>query len=350
MKKKPTLGVFCLLAVALPCAADTFLLKDGTTLNATIVSEVEDSYTLEVQVTKSIKDERKILKSDVVKITRELPDEVAFESIAKILPTPDMLTAAQYAAKILIVEKFVKEHNSSKKLPDAMAILATLKSENEAVVAGGIKFNSKILSSAEYQANAYDFDARVQETKIRSLVNASQFLQALRVFAEFERDYRNTISNSALRVLMRQVIQAHVLEAKQALQTLDARTKERISGIQRMALGDRKNTETAIKEEDAQIEARYKAEKDAKQKWVTTSPFHKASLSDTVKFGEEEFTRISKAQAVGGVDGGHIYREAWTAVRSGNSAAALAALAAAKTASIPTRYLAPLEVTAKSIK
>ena len=350
MKKNPALGALCLLAVALPCAADTFLLKDGTTLNGAIISQAGDSYTLDVQVTKSIKDERKIAKSEVVKITREQPGEAAFEPIAKMLPTPDLLTAAEYAAKILIVEQFLKEHSRSKRLSDAKAILATLKSEHDAVVAGGIKFNAKILSAAEYQANAYDFDARVQETKIRSLVNASQFLQALRGFAEFERDYRNTISCAALNSLIRQVIQAQVSEAKQSLQTLDARTKERVSGIQRMALADRKNTEAAIKEEDAQIEARYKAEKDAKQNWVTTSPFHKASLSDTVKFGEEELARINKAQAAPKVDGGQAYRDAWTAVHGGNAAAVAAALAAAKTATVPARYLAPLETAAKGIK
>jgi hypothetical protein len=350
MKKKPALGALCLLAVALPCAADTFLLKDATTVNGAVVSEAGDFYLVEVQVTKSIKDERKIAKSDVVKITREKPGEVAFAPIAKMLPTPDLLTAAEYEAKIAVVEKFVKEHRDSNKLSDAKAIVATLKSEHDAVAAGGIKFNDKILTAAEYQANVYDLDARVQEARIRGLVNDNEFLQALRVFAEFDRDYRNTLSNGALASLMRQVIQAQLAEAKQSLLTLDARTKERAAGIQRMPLADRKITEAAIKEEYALIEARYKAEKDAKQNWVTTSPFHKASLEDTVKFCEQELVRLGKVQTVLGVDGGKAYRDACTAVRGGSAAAAAAALAAAKTAAVPARYLAPLEAAAKGLK
>jgi hypothetical protein len=350
MKRNPALGALCLLAVALPCAADTFLLKDGTTLNGAVVSEVGDSYVLEVQITKSIKDERKIAKSDVVKITRELPGEAAFEPISKMVPTPDLLTADDYKAKIAIVEKFVKEHRDSSKLSNAKAILATLKSESDAVAAGGIKFNSKILTTSEYQANAYDLDARVQEAKIRGLVNSNQFLQALRGFAEFNRDYRNTFSYGALVSLMRQVIQSQLAEAKQSLLTLDARTKEQTLGIQRMPLADRKITEGAIREENALIEARYKAEKDAKQNWVTTSPFHKASLEDTVKFCEQELTRLGAAQTALGVDGGKAYRDAWTATHGGNAAAVSAALAAAKTAAVPARYLAPLEAAAKGIK
>lgn len=69
MKQKPAFGALCLLAVALPCAADTFLLKDGITLNGAVVSEAGDFYLVEFQVTKSIKDDRKIAKADVVKIT-----------------------------------------------------------------------------------------------------------------------------------------------------------------------------------------------------------------------------------------------------------------------------------------
>jgi hypothetical protein len=350
MKRNPALGALCLLAVALPCTADTFLLKDGTTLNGAVVSDAGDSYTLEVQVTKSIKDERKIAKAEVVKITREQPGEVAFEPIAKMRPTPDLLTAAEYEANIAVVEKFVKEHRDSNKLSDAKAILATLKSERDAVVAGGIKFNDKILTAAEYQANVYDLDARIQEAKIRGVVNANQLLQALRVFAEFDKDYRNTPSYGALASLMRQVIEAQLEEAKQSLLTLDARTKERAAGIERMPLADRKITEAAIKEEDGLIEARHKAEKDAKQNWVTTSPFHKSSLEDTVKFCEQELVRLGKAQTVLGVDGGKAYRDAWTAVRGGNAAAVATALATAKTAAVPARYLAPLETAAKGIK
>lgn len=350
MRKIPALGALCFLSVALPCAADTFLLKDGTTLNGAVVSEEGDSYTVEVQIVKSIKDERKIAKADVVKITREEPGEVAFEPIAKMLPTPDLLTAAEYEAKIAVVDKFVKEHRASGKLSSAKAILATLKSEYDTVAAGGIKFNDKILTAAEYQANAYDLDARVQEARIRGLVNANELLQALRVFAEFDRDYSNTLSFGALASLMRQVLQVQLEEAKQSLLTLDTLAKERALGIQRMPLADQKITEAAIKEEDALIEARYQAEKAAKQSWVTTSPFHKASLEDTVKFCEQELVRLGKVQTVLGVDGGKSYRDAWTAVHGGDAAAAAAALAAAKTAAVPARYLAPLEAAAKGIK
>jgi hypothetical protein len=351
MKTKPALAALCLLSVTLPCPADTFTLKDGTTLEAKVVSEVGDTYVLEVQVTKSIKDERKIAKADVVKRTADQPDLKAFETIAKLVPSPDLVAADDYLTWIATVEKFLKEYRASNKTKEARAILETLKSESAQVAAGGIKFGGKMLSPAEFKANVYDLDARLEEAKIRRLVNDGQFLVALRMFVEFDRDYRTTLSYGALAPLMRQVVQNQVTEAKDALRTFDARVKARDVGLQQMTSEDRKVTENAIKEETAQIDARFKAEKDAKQNWVTTSPFNKASLEDTVRFGETELVRLAAVKTVLGLDGGKAYRDLYNAIRSGGNAATVtAAISAAKAALVPPRYLAPLEAEAKGRK
>ena len=351
MKTNPVLAALCLLSLTLASHAETFTLKDGTSLEAKVISEVGDTYVLEVQITKSIKDERRVLKADVVKRTSVQPDLKAFEAIAKLVPTADLLAADDYRLQIAAVEKFLKDHGSSSKTKEAMAILELLKSEATQLAEGGIKFNGKIVTPAEYKMNAYDLDARVEEAKIRRLINDSQFLAALRAFAEFDRDYRTTLSYGALAPLIRQIIQNEVAEAKQSLLTFDARVKARSVGLQQMNSEDRKVTEAAIQEETAQMAARFKAEKDAKQNWVTTSPFNKASLDATVTFGELEQARLAAVKTTLGVDGGKCYRDLYNAVHNGSNAAAVAvALTAAKTALVPARYLAPLEAEAKGRK
>ncbi len=351
MKRKPAFALFSLLAITLPAGADTFQLKDGTTVEGTIVSEAGDTYVLDVQVTKTIRDERRIPKADVVKVTREEPDAKAFQAISKLVPAPDLLTADEYAVNIAAIEKFIKANPASNNLKNARKMLETLKAEASQVAAGGMKINGKIISAAEYQANAYDLDARVQESKIRDLVNDNQFLPAVRMFVDFDRDYRNTLAYGSLITLMKQVIQHQVDQAKESLLTLEARNKERAVGLQRMALEDRKKTEDAIKGENAEIEALYKAEKDAKQNWPTTSPFHKVSLEDTVKHGQAELVRLGAVKTVLGLDSGKSYREAYNALQSGaNAATVTTALASAKAAGVPPRYLAPLEAKAKAVK
>jgi hypothetical protein len=170
------------------------------------------------------------------------------------------------------------------------------------------------------------------------------------MFVDFDRDYRNTLAYGSLITLMKQAIQHQVDEAKETLLTLETRNKERAVGLQRMALEDRKKTEEAIKSETAEIEALYKAEKDAKQPWPTTSPYHKASLEDTVKFGQAELVRLSTVKTILGLDSGKAYREVYSALQSGaNAATVTAAIANAKAAGVPPRYLAPLEAKAKAV-
>lgn len=349
MKKTPLAASLCLWTLALPCVADTFTLKDGTVLEASVLKEDPESYTLEVQITKSIKDERKVAKADVQKVDRAKPDLIAFVAIGKLVPTPDYLTEDEYTQKISAVTKFLDQNKGSSKVKDAKAILETLKTESAAVAAGGIKVNGKLVSAAEYQANAYDIDARIQEAKIRSLADAGEILAALRAFTDFDKEYRTTLSYGTLAPFMIEQIKGYVAEARQSLATLDARIKERQVGLQRMASADRQDTETAIKEETAAIEARYASEKSGKQSWPTMSPYHKASIDDTVRFGELELTRLVAVKTTLGVDGGKAFRDAYTAVQGGATAASIStALAAAKTALVPARYLAPLEEKAKA--
>lgn len=346
--KTHSVAALCLLGGAFSCLADIFTLKDGSTIEGKILHEDATSYVLEIQVTKSIKDERTIAKAEVTKIAREQHDLTAFAALQELVPTPDFLTADEYLQKISTVNQFLKTYSDSSKTREAKVILETLKSEAAKLDAGGIKTNGEMISPAAYQANAYELDARVQEVKIRNFIAARQPLAALRVFSDFDRDYRTTVSYGALAPLIKQVAQAHVEEARQQLLTLESRLKERQIGLERMTNEDRPVTERAIKEQDEAIEARFTAEKDAKISWVTTSPFHKPSLEETVRYGETMLAQLASVTTVLGADGGRSYREAWSAIHSGADAPAVTtAIAAARSASIPPRYLAVLEAAAK---
>ncbi|MEO5912931.1 MAG: PTPDL family protein [Luteolibacter sp.] len=348
MKTNPALLALISLAVSLPAKADKFTLKDGTTLEATISSEDASNYVLEVQVTKSIRDERKVPKADVVKVERAQPDLKAFESIAKLVPTPDLLTDEEYGVRINAVMKFLKDYPAGDKAKDAKAMLATLKAESAQIASGGIKVNGSIVSPAEYKLNAYDLDARVAEASIRSLVAQGETLAALRAFSDFCKNFQSTSSFGSLSPLMQQVIKTHVAEAKESLSTLDARLKKRAAGLEQMSSEDRGITDSAIKEEDAAFEARLKSEKDAHQSWVTPSPFNKASLEETIRFGEAELVRLGSVKTALGQDGGRTWREAWAVIHnSGNPTAVSTAITNARTVGISPKYLAMLEEAAK---
>jgi hypothetical protein len=347
--KTHTIASLWILSFTLPALADTFTMKDGSTVEGAILREDDTSYVVEVKVTKSIKDERILAKADVTKVEREKLDLTAFEAIAKFVPTPDMLTADDYGQRIRAVEKFLADHRSSSKAREAREMLAKLKAEANEILAGGVKMNGKIVPPSEYRANAYDIDAKIQEAKIRALVKDNRYLMALRVFSDFSRDFRNTTAHAAVLPLVTQVINSYVAEISQSLATYDARLKEREVGLQRMSSADRSTTEGAIHEEMAALEARLKAEKEAKVSWVTTHPFLKASLEETVSFGKQELARVSAAASAPAVDGGKAYRDALSVIQNKGDAASVAtAIGAAKAALVPAKYITILETAAKA--
>jgi hypothetical protein len=329
------------------CLADTFQLKDGSTLQGRIIREDETSYHIEVQVTKTIKDERTVAKADVRTIEREQPDAKAFAAIENLMPAPDLLAAADYATRINAVEKFLTGHPTSGLAPAAKVMLGRLKAEANEILAGGIKINGKIIPSTDYRANAYEIDARVAEAKIRALIKESRLLEALRAFNIMGRDFRNTASYLELLPLATQAINSYLAEVTQSAAGFDERMRQRQVGLTRMASEDRAETEAAIKEETAELEALLKAEKDAKIGWVTTSPYLKASLDETLTFGKQELTRLSSARTANPVDGGKAYRDALRLIQAGGDKAAIStAINDAKTALVPAKYLAELEAAA----
>ena len=350
MMKAQTLATsFAFLALLVPARADTFKLKDGTTLEGRLLRKDGDSYVIEVNVTKTIRDERIIPKSEIVKITEEEPDLIAFQKIEKLLPAPDLLSAGEYDQRIQEVNRFLKDHVGSAKARAAKEILAKLKSEANEILAGGKKIDGKIIPPSEYRANLYDIDARILGGKIKVLARNAQMLQALRAFSELERDFRNTTAYTEIIPFIDQIINHHVEAVTQTLNTYDARVKERNVGLDRMSPADRRVTENAIREENERFEANFKSEKDSKIGWVTPRPFFKPSLDETLTFAKQEQLRLASAKNTPVIDGGKIYRETLALILSrGDAAAITTALSSARSAGIAAPYMQKLEEAARA--
>lgn len=337
------------LLLCLPAAAfaDTFLLKDGTELEGTILRETEDSYVLEVQVTKSIKDERKIAKSDVERVRRSKPGEAEFGEIEALLPVPDRADAEEYADRIAQVEKYRKKFPKSPKDFEAKKIIEKLKKEANEVIAGGIKLNGRLIPGKEYRPNRYEVDARAQASLLEKLVSESQLLAALRVFDEMSEEFPNTDAYCKIAPLAERAARSHLAEVNNLIATFDKRANDRKVGLERMASADRTRTEAAIADQQAGFEKRFNAEKAAGIRWVTIDPNYKPSLDETSNYGKTVLKRIETIPSEPKVDAGKLYREAYSLSHGGgDSDAALQAIKAATSAGVGADYTSELEAAA----
>jgi len=181
------------------------------------------------------------------------------------------------------------------------------------------------------------------------MLKDGRYLEALRAFTEFEREFRNTKSRTVLLPVIIQTINGYLAQTAQSLAGYDARVKEREVGLQRMQLDDRRQTQAALAEEAAEFEKRLKAEKEAKVGWVSTHPSYKPSLDETMTFGKQELTRLTAAAAPPAVDAGTAFRDALRKIQNTTDAAAKnAALSEAKAAMVSEKYLAILQAAAAS--
>jgi len=340
-----------LIASSLCPAANqsTFELKDGTKLEGIILREDEDSYLVEIQVTRTIKDERVIPKEEVLKIRKIMPDVLEFEEIATFAPAPDMLSADEYTARIRKVEKFIEDHPSSSHAPKAREILDELKQEANKIIAGGVKLGGNIIPASDYRANRLEIDARIQEAQIRRLTNDGNLLAALRSFLIFEQDFRGTQPYQALKPLIIQAINSYLATISQQAATYDNRIQQREAAIQRMDLSARRATENAIAAENAAMEARYQAEKATRIGWVTADPYFKPALDDTLNFGRQELARLTATGKDPDVDTGAVFRDTLRKVRATSDATEIsAAITEARSSRMPEKYLSILEAAASS--
>ncbi len=338
---------FALLVVQ--AEADIFVLRDGTTLDGEVSKETEDSYVLELQISRSIKDERVILKSDIASRRASKKDMMHIKEVVDLLPTPDFLTVRDYEARVAVAKDFLEKFPESSRAKQAEAIIGILMEEMDKVKKGSLKMDGKFMTAAEYRANLLDVDAAIGELKIRKLIRDGHFFDALREYEVFERDFGKTKAYSNLRPLICQAIELHISQTSAMLADFELRDKERTVGLERMSTQDRVRAQTAIQEETSALDARYSAEKGSKRIWITPHPFHKQSLTDSINAAKRELTRMSTPLPLNVMDAGSVYRSLLSRIENGEKYTLIAKelMDAKKKSLIGPRYFVILEEAAK---
>src|SRR5690606_41806396 len=82
----------------------------------------------------------------------------ALPILPKLVPAPDLLTEAEYDARISQVEAYLRKYPRSLKKNEASKILEQLETERKAVADGGVKFGGKIIPASERNPQAYALD------------------------------------------------------------------------------------------------------------------------------------------------------------------------------------------------
>ena len=143
------LALSLLIAVAFAASprtvlADTVTLKSGEIVEGKVVTENAEIVQVEVEVSGSIKETKTFPTADVASIEKTAPDKVSFAKIMASVPTPDLLSSADYEAMIRSgARRFLATYPESEHAEDVQKVLTQLEEEKVKVQLGSIKLDGK---------------------------------------------------------------------------------------------------------------------------------------------------------------------------------------------------------------
>jgi hypothetical protein len=344
-----TMCLSTLLCTALH--ADTIVLKSGKKHIGRVISENSTSYLFEIDVTDSIKDERRIPKDKVKEIIQESIESKDFKLVASLVPTRDLQPATAYPKRIKITKTFIRKFPKSKHNEKVKKILTTLENEHNTIVDGGIKLDGQLISRQDKEANAYDIDARMLLLDIQRHAAARRYHQALRKWEVLQSDYRNSTSFKSAIPIAKRIIYSYQKTLKSLLDTLDERAAERKSAMSSMSANDRERTELALVEQQRRYAAQIGREKaKSRIKWLTVDTYDKASISHNYRQTTSSLKSIASLSRTKQKElklAGPSYRDAWMALAKGDLKDAELHLKTLQSLRIPKQYLTPLQTKLK---
>jgi len=259
-----------------PTRADTIVLKTGKKYEGKVISENATSYLVEIQVTKSIKDERRFLKDNVEEILKESNVDKDFKMLGKLVPVPDQTDAKRYELIIKNVQDFLAKHPKSAQAKNVQAALTVLEKEYTIISKGGIKLNGQLITASEIDANAYDIHAHIIGKKMKQLASQGSYQPALRQWEILKRDYAHSTAYIDSLPLASRILQSYLKQLKEYTKDLDARKAKRASVLKSLNENDRDRAEQNIAQKQAAYEKLIeKEEKELRTSWLTIDLFHK---------------------------------------------------------------------------
>ena len=313
-------------------------------MEGSILREDAANYYIQVHVTATIKEEKVVAKADVKSVEKESPEDKDFVEISKLIPAPDLLEAEGYAARIASAEKFLEKYPAGSQKKAVEDIIVELKSEMETVSAGGAKMGGLMIKPEEYAANAYAFDEQIAAQRITDAIGRRDFLTSLRRFEDYDADFSQAAGRAEVVDQIKQVLAAFGASLEESLSSFEMRMERRDVGLMRMSGEDRAQTKSALDERHAETEAKFQAEKNSKEVWVTPDVNHKESLTESMRQVNATKRRLESSKTMNAPEKSleDVYRDTWTALGSGDETEKKTILDGARRAKLPEIYLEKL--------
>ena len=332
----PKLPLTCLaLAMAawsLSAFADTVTLTSGEKLEGKITSETDTEITIDVKVSANITDPQTVKKSDVLSVSKEAADEVAWQSVKNIKLGASSLPVASYEMFANSLRNFATNFPQSSHAAEAQKTADALLAEKKRVDAGEVKLDNKWLSKEEAQKERYQINALLafnfmREQSTRDLVGA------LNTFDAIERNYAGSRIYPEAVELAKRLLQALKTEVDRRGPLAVAAAADRAKGVQLASEPQKTELSGIHKRDEAAADAMAAAAEKQGLKWAPLLNYNQhlqrtgskipsemsrlnsipvAKMRESIKLAEAAQQALAKADITAAEESARQATEAWS--------------------------------------
>jgi len=331
--------------------ADEFIMKDGSTIKASIISQTAHKYLLRAEVTRNVYGEKTVLKKDVREIIKTDPSIAAYKKISSILPTADLLPEKSYGNFIEKVEDFIKEYPSSPFINQAKSTLKTLKDELFNIKSGGLKLNGKNLSPEQIQSNKYEIEAEIILSKMVQNVKKKQYASALDTLADLEADFPVSSQCRKAQEIALDILPKYRKSLQKAYDNVDKLKAKRERVISSMSSSERSRTKKIFEQqEERYLNSLELAKSDKKQKWLPINRYFKKPIKANIDLVDKEMKRIISRMSMPTVNAARYYRNIHQALLKNDHITAKNLFAKFKEGDPPDSFMEEIEEKISEVK
>ncbi len=285
-------ALFALCSFQAP--ADTIKLKDGKSIDGTIIAEDASSVTIKTIVVGKITDNRIVPRSEIASLVKKTPEDDAAEAVKKILPTEDFLLPSAYN-KIIAEgpDKFLATYPNSKYRAEILELKKSLTDEQAQSRRGMRKVDGKWLSGEEMQANEYNIQTLKVFREMEKAVAAEDFRGALDAFTRIEAMGRFSLSYPKAIELARTVLATYDGNLKAAIKAVPQKVKEAETRLANMTPSDRDAAKAEREKIKKDFVAKIAEEKKAKVRFTSTLDTDVGSLNEAARQVDAEMKRLA---------------------------------------------------------
>ena len=285
-------ALFALCSFQAP--ADTIKLKDGKSIDGTIIAEDASSVTIKTIVVGKITDNKIVPRSEIASLVKKTPEDDAAEAVKKILPTEDFLLPSAYN-KIIAEgpDKFLATYPNSKYRAEILELKKSLTDEQAQSRRGMRKVDGKWLSGEEMQANEYNIQTLKVFREMEKAVAAEDFRGALDAFTRIEAMGRFSLSYPKAIELARTVLATYDGNLKAAIKAVPQKVKEAETRLANMTPSDRDAAKAEREKIKKDFVAKIAEEKKAKVRFTSTLDTDVGSLNEAARQVDTEMKRLA---------------------------------------------------------